>query len=43
MRPWLNRASDINIINMSVVRIRQGYSYINADVKYIYLILYKYI
>ena len=37
MSPWLNRAPDINIINMSVVRILQGYSYINAERKYIYI------
>ena len=37
MSPWLNRAPDINIINMSVVRILQGYSYINAKRKYIYI------
>ena len=37
MSPWLNRAPDINIINMSVDRILQGYSYINGERKYIYI------
>ena len=37
MSPWLNRAPDINNINMSLVRILQGYSYINEERKYIYI------